>query len=154
MKTTLILIVLHLLLVTTSFAKNNTTNCQISDHQILFGLPLSNNPDSTANIFENDYLAPIEQTPLVSPEVILNMRFEEDIVIRISQDNKIVESSLDRNETTFVGEPTIEEIISADQQLTEYIFDEEVRPLLLEPTIEDRIAEDHAITEINFKSSN
>ena len=99
-------------------------------------------------------MAPIEQTPLVSPEVILNMRFEEDIVIRISQDNKIVESSLDRNETTFVGEPTIEEIISADQQLTEYIFDEEIRPLLLEPTIEDRIAEDHAITESNFKNSN
>jgi hypothetical protein len=101
MKTNFILILLNAILITSSFARNSMKDTQNFSSTSYTNLPTSSSSYCNSKCFGGRSLAPIENIPVVNPEAILNLKYEQDITLLITQNNKITEYVFPSSEPTF-----------------------------------------------------
>lgn len=153
MKTTITLLVAALIIITSSVANNTDNNSakSIANKSITVEMEQGDSFESNPVSVENLKLAPVEDQTIVNPEVILNLKYQRDIMELIGQDKKIIESASENTTLFVISEQSIEDIISINNQVTESDVNTTVRPLYLERTLEEGISEDNLIIENECK---
>lgn len=88
MKTTITFLVAALMIMTSSTAKNsdNTSAKAIANKSTIEEVEQGDSFESNPVIIENSRLAPVEDQTIANPEVILNLKYQRDIVELIGQD--------------------------------------------------------------------